>query len=62
MDRVGDAIDRNLPPCPKCDAHRGDPCRLPTRYLSGVSAPTTKPHKAREEAHAKEIAGAADAR
>jgi len=41
MGPVRDAITRNLPPCPKCKADRGDPCRLP-------SWRTCKPHKARE--------------
>ena len=41
MTPVLDAAMRNLPPCKRCGAARGDPCRTPrgsTRY----------PHKERE--------------
>jgi hypothetical protein len=38
---VRDAAERDLPACPKCGAHRGDPCRTP----AGV---TTPPHVARD--------------
>lgn len=37
---VLEASRLNLPPCPACDALRGDPCRTPN-YA------TRKPHEAR---------------
>jgi hypothetical protein len=37
---VADASERDLPPCPKCGAGRGDPCRTPGDR-------TTDPHASR---------------
>ena len=38
---IEDAWRRNLPPCPKCHAWKGDPCRTPRDRV-------TKPHRERE--------------
>lgn len=39
---ISDAAKRNLPPCGKCKAYRGDPCRSP-------SGATRYPHVERKE-------------
>lgn len=36
-----EAARANYPPCPRCGALNGDPCRTPSWH-------TTKPHKERE--------------
>jgi hypothetical protein len=38
---IEDAYRRDLPPCPKCGASKGDPCRSP-------KGKTIKAHSARE--------------
>lgn len=40
MSRVYEAAQYNLPPCPKCGALQGDPCRTPSNK-------TCNPHKER---------------
>ena len=45
-----DAVQRNLPPCPMCEADKGDPCRTP-QYKA------RKPHKERERLFAKQERG-----
>ncbi len=47
-DLVLEAAKMNLPPCKKCGALRGDPCRKP----SGV---TTTPHLERMQNNAQEV-------
>lgn len=47
-EKILDAATRVLPPCPKCKALRGDPCRTPMDKI-------TKPHKEREELQATEV-------
>lgn len=45
---VDDAWRRSLPPCPKCEAVKGDACRMPSNR-------TTWPHKERPNAvHTKD--------
>lgn len=46
--RIIEAASDNLPPCPKCSALRGDPCRKPNGH-------TTTPHLERIQKRAMEV-------